>query len=78
MSAGLWAMVTVRDEGVDAECGLLTAAGRRTTQEHRNIRHVMVLRELVWCSGGQHPMLIASTCATEVVGCKRDRTTYTM
>ena len=54
-------LAVTRDEDVDAEFGLLTAAGRRskvtmedlgggetaTTQEHRNIRHVLVLRVLV-------------------------------
>ena len=31
MSARLWTMLTAtRDEGVDSECGLLTAAGRRS------------------------------------------------
>ena len=81
-------LAVTREEGVDSECGLLTAAGRRslrktlgeetvTTQEHRNIRHVLVLRVLVQCSG-QPSMLVAPTCATGVVGRKRDRTTYTM
>ena len=34
MSAGLWTMLAVtRDEDIDAECGLLTAAGRRSLQK---------------------------------------------
>ena len=85
MSAGLWAMLAVaRDEGVHAECGLLTVAGRRTlwktlggnrddtgTQEHTACSVIAGI-------GSQHPMPVAPTCVTEVVGRKRDRITYTM